>query len=317
MQSTCVVIPAYNAERFLGLTLDSVLSQTRPDWLAVVVDDGSVDGTADIAASYAARDDRVRVLRQANGGVGAARNAGFRFAESAAENFIFLDADDLLEPDAIERLSDLLSSRRDVCAAHGGSRYIDASGATHHWGPVDAYRRLAVDPRGAPVVVTDPTADTTEAMLVVENPIVSSGAVAIRGSAFRQAGGFDPDRAMQPTADWDLWYRLSRLSPLATNPTPTLAYRIAAGSMSTNRKSMRASRRLMRSKWLAHPDAAVRHRVRQGLAVSTRMAAASHARQWATAVASFRLGAALVGGPALAYAGIRAAVWGTLARVMR
>jgi glycosyltransferase involved in cell wall biosynthesis len=71
--SVSVVIPAYNAEGTLGATLDSLLAQTSREWEAVVVDDGSRDATAKVAEESAARDERIRLIRQKNGGEAAAR----------------------------------------------------------------------------------------------------------------------------------------------------------------------------------------------------------------------------------------------------
>ena len=71
-----VIVAAYNAERFIGRCLDSVLAQTMPDFELIVVDDGSKDGTGALADAYSAADRRVRVIHKRNGGVSSARNAG-------------------------------------------------------------------------------------------------------------------------------------------------------------------------------------------------------------------------------------------------
>ena len=75
-----VVIPVYNAERFIRFALDSVVHQTYSDWECICVNDGSTDGSAAILDEYAANDKRFRVVHQANGGEGAARNAGMDLA---------------------------------------------------------------------------------------------------------------------------------------------------------------------------------------------------------------------------------------------
>ena len=96
-----VVIPAYNASRTIEETLESVINQTHSNLEVLVVDDGSTDETMEMAQSFAARDQRIQLIRQANGGVAAARNAGIAAASGA---FVApLDADDLWHPAKIER----------------------------------------------------------------------------------------------------------------------------------------------------------------------------------------------------------------------
>lgn len=92
-----VIVPVYNAEKYLRECLDSVVNQTLRDIEIICVDDGSTDSSPAVLAEYAARDSRVRVLTQENAGVGPARNAGIRAARG--EFVAFLDPDDLL-PDA-------------------------------------------------------------------------------------------------------------------------------------------------------------------------------------------------------------------------
>lgn len=99
--TVAVVIPAYNAERTLAETISSVRNQTHHALDIVVVDDGSKDDTLAIAQEIVKIDPRVRVLKQRNSGVAAARNAGWR--STHADLVAFLDADDLWSPDKIER----------------------------------------------------------------------------------------------------------------------------------------------------------------------------------------------------------------------
>jgi glycosyltransferase involved in cell wall biosynthesis len=97
-----VVVPVFNAARFIDAAVGSVLEQTLPSWELILVDDGSQDDSQAICAAHAARDGRIRVLRQANRGAAAARNAGMRAA--LGRYITFLDADDRLFPDALETL---------------------------------------------------------------------------------------------------------------------------------------------------------------------------------------------------------------------
>jgi glycosyltransferase involved in cell wall biosynthesis len=103
-EAVAVVIPAFGAERFLAEAIEGVLAQTRPPSEVLVVDDGSPDRTAAIAARY--EDRGVRLFRQDNRGAGAARNRGV--ALTSAPLLAFLDADDLWPRDRLERLRAVL-----------------------------------------------------------------------------------------------------------------------------------------------------------------------------------------------------------------
>ena len=109
--SASLVVPLYNKEKFIGRALESAFAQTFEDYEVVVVDDGSTDDSMSVVAGFS--DSRLRVIRQANAGPGAARNAGAR--SSAAELIAFLDADDELLPNFLSRNVANLESRPD-CA---------------------------------------------------------------------------------------------------------------------------------------------------------------------------------------------------------
>lgn len=99
-----VVVPLYNVEEYLGACLTSLAEQTLPDLEVVMVDDGSTDGSGRVAEEFAAKDPRFRLVRQENGGLGAARNAGVREAGSGGEFLAFVDSDDIVPPGAYERM---------------------------------------------------------------------------------------------------------------------------------------------------------------------------------------------------------------------
>lgn len=105
-----MIIPCYNAQKYLAACLDSLLAQSVEDYETILIDDGSTDHTAEIAAAYASIDHRFKLVTQENAGVSAARNAGLSLARG--EWILFVDADDLLPPDALERL--LLAAREDT-----------------------------------------------------------------------------------------------------------------------------------------------------------------------------------------------------------
>ena len=102
MPLVSVIIPAYNAEDYISQCLSSVLSQTLSDIEVIVVDDGSTDRTASIVEELTHRDGRIRLIRQENQCAGVARNKGMEVAEG--KYLYFLDADDWIEPDSLEKL---------------------------------------------------------------------------------------------------------------------------------------------------------------------------------------------------------------------
>ena len=114
-----IIIPAFNAGRYLAETLDSCLSQTYSNIEVIVVDDGSTDDTAGISAAYSIRDPRVISLHQSNSGQCSARNHALQTAKG--EWVWFLDSDDLLFPWAVAELK-ALALRKNTQMAIGQER---------------------------------------------------------------------------------------------------------------------------------------------------------------------------------------------------
>lgn len=97
-----IVVPVYNAERYLADLLECISGQTYSALEVIIVDDGSTDSSFRICENWARSDDRFRVLRQPNLGAGVARNTGMSLARG--EYVICMDADDLISPDMIEKM---------------------------------------------------------------------------------------------------------------------------------------------------------------------------------------------------------------------
>jgi len=127
-ETVSVVIPVFDGERFLGPAIESVLGQTRPPEEVLVVDDGSTDGSAAVAAKFGGR---VRLLRQANQGAAAARNLGVSAAVGTW--LAFLDADDRWEEGKLERQLDILRGEPGLDGVLG---YIRQFASPEH-GPAD------------------------------------------------------------------------------------------------------------------------------------------------------------------------------------
>ena len=202
-----VVTAAYNAERFLGATVESVLGQTYPDFEHVVVDDGSSDGTAALVEAFAARDPRVRLVRQPNAGAAAARNAGVRAGRG---RFVaFLDHDDLWAPEKLARQMARFEADPALGWCYTDAEFFDsATGAP----------RLRASSEGAP-----PEGWVFEALLA--RNFIPFSSVVVRREAFENAGGLSEGADLRHVDDWDLWLRIAPVHRVGYVPAPLLRYR--------------------------------------------------------------------------------------------
>lgn len=105
MSLVSIIVPVYNAEKYIRKCLDSILAQTHTNWEAILVDDGSPDNSGAICDEYAAKDNRFRVIHQENGGVVNARNKAI--ATANGEHLAFVDSDDYIEPDMLKEMVSL------------------------------------------------------------------------------------------------------------------------------------------------------------------------------------------------------------------
>jgi glycosyltransferase involved in cell wall biosynthesis len=118
------MMPAFNAETYVGQAIESILAQTNPNWELVIVDDGSVDRTRDIASHY--KDTRIQVIHQENGGESIARNTAIKHVRG--EFLAFLDADDLYLPNHLRVAAEYLTSQPQVNGVYTDGYYIDQTG---------------------------------------------------------------------------------------------------------------------------------------------------------------------------------------------
>jgi len=191
-----IIVPAYNAERFLGDALASVCAQSHAAIEVIVCDDCSTDATPDIARGTG--DDRVRYLRNDRtlGGYGA-MNRGVR--ESRGEYVAIFHADDVYDPRIVERELAFLGDHADAGAVFCLDRFIDETG--------HEYDRLRLPPSLARVELFD-TALVAESLLRHKNTFLRTPSVMFRRVAFDAVGGFDQER-FGIAADLDMWARLS------------------------------------------------------------------------------------------------------------
>lgn len=112
MPQISVIISAFNAAPFLGRAITSVFKQTFDDWKIIIVDDGSTDNTYELASRHANEEKRITVIRQPNSGLPMARHTGVMASDT--EFITFLDADDTLMPDALEKMVSAMKKEVDI-----------------------------------------------------------------------------------------------------------------------------------------------------------------------------------------------------------
>ncbi len=220
--SVSVVIPAYNREHTVGTAIRSVLWQTCPPLEVIVVDDGSTDRTAQVVEAMG--EPLVRLVRQENGGISAARNTGIRAA--VGDWVAFQDSDDEWLTTKLERqLASLVASPSPPNALYCGmiiAGALDESPAGES-GPAPR-RHIAYHP--------DPSLRTVSGDLVPTllrtNPI-STQTLMARRETLHEAGLFDT--AMKSLVDWDIAIRLARLGPIGFVDEPLVIQRFTPNSI--------------------------------------------------------------------------------------
>lgn len=232
-----VVIPAYNAARTLVDTLRSVSSQTHERLEILVVDDGSQDGTYELAIDYRLQDSRVRVLRQENGGVARARNAAI--GEAIGSYIAPIDADDLWHPRKIELQLRALAS------------LPDGRGVAYNW-------YAAIDANGVIFAHSSPVlykGDVFEIM-IRENFIGNGSTPLMPRADILACGGYDPslrDQDAEGCEDQKLYLALAERLPFTPVPDFLTGYRFTQGNMSSN------ACRMLRSHALVMAEVKKRH----------------------------------------------------------
>lgn len=224
-----IVIPAYNAERTLVETLNSVSNQSYSKLEILVVDDGSRDGTFALASDYSLTDRRVRVLRQLNGGVARARNHGIREAQGAYVAPI--DADDVWHPEKIERQLQALR------------KFPDGHGVAYNW-------YAAIDEDGVIFGHSRPVMHEGNIFepLLRENFIGNGSTPLMPRAEVLRCGGYDAglrDSGAEGCEDLKLYLALAENLPFALVPDFLTGYRFTRGNMSSNGYRMLKSHALV------------------------------------------------------------------------
>lgn len=247
-----VVIPCYNTSRFLAEAIESVIGQTRSDWELVVVDDGSTDNSAEVAQTFADADPRIRVIRQPNAGLAGARKSGVSNTHASSEYLMFLDADDVLEPEMLNTLVSHLDRSPHASIAHCRPTYIDEESR-----PVQL-TRPRINPRFIPTrfwmrALQDDEVETPFACIFCSAPFVSSLAV-IRRSYYEQTKGWDESIGTL-TEDVELFLDLALLSNIHFVPVPLVRYRVhASQSTVSDPEHFTNQVRRLYERWASYSD---------------------------------------------------------------
>ena len=206
-----VVVTTYNHAHFLDEALASVFGQHPPPDAVVVVDDGSSDDPAAVVRRFPG----AQLIRQQNRGLAAARNAGWQALD--AEFVLFLDADDRLEPRALEAALRCFARVPECGFVYGGHRYIDRDGRS-------------IGERYEP-----PGASAFEHLLR-GNFIAMHGTVLYRRARLLEVGGFD--ESLRRCEDYDLYLRMAKRFAIAGYADLVAAYRLHGENMSSDYGAM-------------------------------------------------------------------------------
>lgn len=209
MPIVSIVIPAYNAERTILETLDSVFQQIFTDFEVIIIDDGSTDQTVELLKKI--QDPRLKVFSYSNGGLSVARNRGI--ARASGDYIAFLDADDLWTSDKLELQLAALQTDPAAGVAYSWTCNMSQTGEAFYPGHSVTY------------------SGNVYAQLLLGNFLASGSNCLIRRDAIASVGEFDP--SLRSYEDWDYWLRLAPHWSFVVVPKYQILYRQSSGAMSS------------------------------------------------------------------------------------
>lgn len=209
LPAVSVLLPVFNGAPYLAEAISSILEQSWGNFELIIINDGSTDGSGDIAKRFA--DSRIRYFEQKNAGLAATLNRGIGLARGAY--IARQDADDISKPERFARQLAYLEANPD-CGMVGSWADLLREG--------DAKTLVLKHPTDSTMIKTD---------LLFDNPFVHSS-IMMRKNSLQEVGGYTEDPARQPPEDYELWSRFARRYDLANLPEALVIYREVPGSIS-------------------------------------------------------------------------------------
>lgn len=226
-----VLMSCYNGEKWLGDAIESVLNQSFRDFEFIIVDDGSGDKSPDIMRSYSAGDPRIRIIEKENTGLPDSLNVGIHAAKG--EWIARIDADDLCEPNRLEKQLNLAISDPELVLIGSAYHEIDEQGRVY---------KLQTYPK---------THQELKKNLLQKKRFFAHSSAFYRAELIRAEGGYRP--RIKKSEDYDLWLRLSDIGKLACIPEPLIRFRSHPGQIShedAGRRQIADGRVALTSYWV-------------------------------------------------------------------
>lgn len=211
-----VLMPVYNAERYITGAVESILNQTLTEFEFIIINDGSSDRSLEILQRFAQQDTRIRLINRENKGLVKTLNEGLTLAK--APLIARMDADDMAYPDRFILQKEFMGQNPNVVCLGGYFEIIDGA--------------------GRPLTLLRPPLDdeTIQELALKGHSAIAHPVAMLRLSAVKQVGGYR--EAFKAAEDLDLWLRLGEIGQLANIPYPLLQYRFVSSSISGQNASL-------------------------------------------------------------------------------
>ncbi|OGO39556.1 MAG: hypothetical protein A2W35_18885 [Chloroflexi bacterium RBG_16_57_11] len=219
-----VIIPVYNRAGYIPPVLASLQSQTFHEFEAIIVDDGSIDHLEELIPKNL---DWIKIIHQEHRGPGPARNRGIHIA--AGEYLVFLDVDDAILPEKLERQSHYLDGHPEISLVYSNGYLVKTKDD-------GTEERILLSSAGLLQFKLGTPEENIRALSVTN--VFPIHTAMVRKQAVLDANGFDESEEMYVLEDWDLWFRIGEKHQFAFEDIPTIEYNVDEGGISKNKLLM-------------------------------------------------------------------------------